>query len=1253
MRHNASALTAERRTAGTRTTAVSSRLDPQITITANRDTIFGSLEDLRLMVKRDAAGNRLVVTVKLEQDQQWLADRSHEVTIRAGDTIADLTISRSEFNSNVTRSGDLVATVDDIDGYETANAKATVFVISQEDPVVTFGLSQESYTFAEDVGGGRVQLIARMASGMPRGVTVATLIATRGKDASRPEFTATSGEDYEPASGGLMMVAGKYELENGLWVGRTDVILPLLDDDVREGTETFELSLAPIPELSHTDDAQLLNPDGTVCEDSCRHLIHITDEEDIPAMELSVSPAEIMEEGETSSTATLSITDDVKSFATDQVVTLALAGTATKGSDYMVTPTDADQEAEDYQVILPVESNSVEVTLKAMSDDVDDPDEKIELAAAVDGKSVGNMQAVRIMNQQSELPGITVTANRDTIIAGMEYLEFTVTLDEPAEENLQVTVRVTQEQNWLRNTSVQLNFPANSTIHELGFHESTFSPAVTESGTLTATVDPVSGYDTGDATATVFVVSQEGPAVKVYFSHEAYRFHEPREDPFVILIAEAASGMPRGTTITFSVSSRRGTAQSPDDYEALSKEMTVPEADFAFENGLWQTQYQLPLTLIDDDVREGTESFSLILERAPGSSTEMQLSDYLGGPCGDDCATPVEINDNEDTPELELSVSDEEIREEGETSSVATVAITNGKTFAANQVVTFELGGDAIPEHDYRVTRADADEGAAGHQVTLPAGASSVEVTFSARDDDREEGDEKIRLSVSHDGNAMGGETIRIVDRFPGPRVAITFEGVKPPRDEYDAGIATGPFTARITFSEPVEGFTREDIEWQTHAGTTVDSTNIGVLLWDYTEVRAGLEYTAEMMPEQNGRLWIAVPPGATRSVATGDGNQLGANSLQIELPAGRMMVAPMELTVTEEDSAGGRFVVVLTSEPSDTVKVTLSGTEGTALEAASQPGLTFVNPFWTVGRVVKVTAGDDANTSNETVTLTLSASGGGYGGQTVDVVVSVKDNDAASAQGMSEDEALTLVEDVTPDEAAAALFGEGDLSDAQLDALDRLGNGNGDYDLGDLLSWIERCRRGEASCGKGSARAPESIPGAAAAAAGLVAAGRRGRARHRKRRASGGTRGSVRSHRVRNRPARAWFGLALMLAATMTWGCADDVVRPPVAEPDPGYLTVQLTAPAGALAMAALLVVEGPGIDSVRARGFELFQSDASSSTRKQIVVSGALATGPVLEFRVPDRGDHAEYRVHLLQVAGEDYTLRDLSRYTAAILR
>lgn len=44
---------------------------------------------------------------------------------------------------------------------------------------------------------------------------------------------------------------------------------------------------------------------------------------------------------------------------------------------------------------------------------------------------------------------------------------------------------------------------------------------------------------------------------------------------------------------------------------------------------------------------------------------------------------------------------------------------------------------------------------------------------------------------------------------------------------------------------------------------------------------------------------------------------------------------------------------------------------------------------------------------------------------------------------------ALRLHQGLTPEGAAAALFGEGDLSEEQLRALDRLSNGNGKYDLG------------------------------------------------------------------------------------------------------------------------------------------------------------------------------------------------------------
>ncbi len=249
-------------------------------------------------------------------------------------------------------------------------------------------------------------------------------------------------------------------------------------------------------------------------------------------------------------------------------------------------------------------------------------------------------------------------------------------------------------------------------------------------------------------------------------------------------------------------------------------------------------------------------------------------------------------------------------------------------------------------------------------------------------------------------------------------------------------------------------------------------------------------------------------------------------------------------------------------------------------------------------------------------------------------------------------DEALALLDGVTPDEASAALVGEGGLSEAQLDALDRLGNRNGRYDLGDVLSWRDRCRTGEARCGGTS-----SDPGPASSALlfGAAAAGRRrpsGRANRR--------------GRGRPRTRAAACRAAVLLAAVTAWSCTGDLVGPPADEPDPGapaaegpvpattpqgpgFLTVEWTAPAATRAVGVLLELEGPGIEAAEAPGRELYQYGAAN--RHQLVVAGSLDAGPLVRFRVPDRARLAEYRVRVLQVTGEDYGLGDVDEYRAAI--
>lgn len=1171
---------------------------PRITITADpRDTIYGSLEDMRFVLRRDSVGDSLTVKLWLHQDEDWLERRTQTryVHFYPQDTIAVLKVHRSKFDPAVTKTGCIVAKVVEAKGYDFRKARAPVWVISSPDPLMTLLVGRNVFTEAEDaekLSGAHV--VAYMAPDMPRGVSYTAMLDSRGRG-SQPELTATAGEDYQSPRRGLVIEESSFKLYDDTWVGGGDFDLSILNDDLREGDEIFEIILEADRDLSDVVRYKKFI-DGKTCDPGCVHRVHITDDDPVPEMDLSVSKEEIMEEGETSSAAMVSIVDDVM-FENDQVVTLSLDGTASLGNDYTVSPVDADEEMEDYQVVLPGKSASTEVTIKAMSDDVDDPDEKIEVSAAHEGNEVGDMQAIRIMNQEVVLPKITLAAGRDTIIGSMEDMVLTLTREGPLDERLAVTVRVEQDERWLPWTSCPAIFAAGSATASATVRHGTFSTDVVESGHLTLTVESVDGYDTDQAAAAVYVVSQEGPAVKVFFDQEVYRFGENREDATAVLIAEAAPGMPRGTTIDFSMFSQSGTAKADEDFKGVNRQMTIEEGDFSFRNGSWQVRRRLPVTLLDDEVREGDETCDLVLESVPGAPADLALA----------AVTPVDITDDEDIPEFELSVSEDEIREQGETSSVATVAITNGKTFADDQVVTLVLGGNAIPGQDFTVTPADADEEAPDHQMTLPAGSSSVNVTLTARADDSKEGKERIGLAATHDGDEIGSATVII--------------------------------------SEEVEGFTLEDIDWQTQSGSTEDSTNIGVHLWDFTEVRAGLEYTVEMMATQAGCLRVVVFPGKARSAATGRGNQLGANSLWIRFPKDRMLVAPIEFTVEEGDAEGAFFLVVLTSAPTDTVKITVSGMKDTEVEV--DPEKLIVDPkSWRVGRGMTVTAGDDDNTTSETVTLTVRAWGGGYEGRSEKVVITVRDNGTAYAPGMSEDEALALVGDVTPKASAAALFGNGVLSDAQLDALDLLGNGNGDYDLGDLMSWIARCRRGEAKCGAERSSASGSIPAA-------VAAGFARETSHRRRRASGGKRGAVRNRRVRRRSGATGYRLALLFAAIAWWGCADDVVHAPGAHADPGFLAVRLTVPAGARDVGAMLLVEGPAIDSVRAPGFELLQPGVPSSGDRRMILSGALSTGTILEFQVPDRGEYTRYRVRLLQVAGEDYTLRDLAGYTAAVSR
>ena len=118
---------------------------------------------------------------------------------------------------------------------------------------------------------------------------------------------------------------------------------------------------------------------------------------------------------------------------------------------------------------------------------------------------------------------------------------------------------------------------------------------------------------------------------------------------------------------------------------------------------------------------------------------------------------------------------------------------------------------------------------------------------------------------------------------------------------------------------------------------------------------------------------------------------------------AAGVTVSETALTVTEQDSNGDSYTVVLNTQPTANVVVTVAGHAGTDVLPAPTT-LTFTTVNWETAQTVTVTAVNDADTTNDTVSLTHSAASTDtdYDGITIaGVTVTVEDNDTAQVTGV------------------------------------------------------------------------------------------------------------------------------------------------------------------------------------------------------------------------------------------------------------
>ena len=160
---------------------------------------------------------------------------------------------------------------------------------------------------------------------------------------------------------------------------------------------------------------------------------------------------------------------------------------------------------------------------------------------------------------------------------------------------------------------------------------------------------------------------------------------------------------------------------------------------------------------------------------------------------------------------------------------------------------------------------------------------------------------------------------------------------------------------------------------------------------------------TSHTISSLNNGTEYTVRVRATRTGASNGAYSSEALETPVMPTAAGVTISKSALTVTEQDTTGDSYTVVLDRLPTASVTVTVGGLGSSDL-TANPSSLTFTTGNWATAQMVTVTAGNDADTTNDTVSLSHSAASTDtdYDGITgAGVTVTVNDNDTAQVMGL------------------------------------------------------------------------------------------------------------------------------------------------------------------------------------------------------------------------------------------------------------
>ena len=339
---------------------------------------------------------------------------------------------------------------------------------------------------------------------------------------------------------------------------------------------------------------------------------------------------------------------------------------------------------------------------------------------------------------------------------------------------------------------------------------------------------------------------------------------------------------------------------------------------------------------------------------------------------------------DDETPGLVLSESSLSVAEGDSVGDTYTVRLATPPTADVTVTVSGQAGTD--------VTLGGLS--ATGTLTFTPTNWNVAQTVTVAAGEDDDAGDDSVTLTHTATGAEYAGVTAELavtVADDETPQVVLT-----PASLNVDEGDATGgTYTVRLA-TPPTADVT---VTVSGQAGTDVTLGGLsgtGTLTFTPTSWNVAQTVTVTAGEDDDGADdSVTLTHTAAGGEYAGVTAELAVTVADDETP--QVVLTPASLGVGEGDATGGTYTVRLATPPTADVTVTVSGQAGSDLTLGGLSGtgtLTFTPTSWNVAQTVTVTAGEDDDGADDSVTLTHTAAGGEYAGVTAELAVTVADND-------------------------------------------------------------------------------------------------------------------------------------------------------------------------------------------------------------------------------------------------------------------